>query len=888
MKLRFKSSVIFYFLIINLNSQQLYDARQSVLVQAVVKEDPPSITLNWVKDTANGGYTIWRKSKYEQSWRDSLVSLSPASISWKDTAIEIGNAYEYKIIKSLPAFPYGNGTPNFGSGYIYSGIRVPAHHHNGSCLVVIDDSFKHLLANEISRLLEDIEEDGLFVDSIYVGRNDSVPFVKNRIRNWAIQQRDSNLSVFLLGRVPVPYSGNIVPDGHHNDHTGAWPCDGYYADLTGTWTDQTVNVNGPGTRNDNRPGDGKFDNNKIPEPVQIQIGRVDFANMTKFAESEEQLLRRYLDKDHHWRKGKIIAMERALIDNNFGDIEGLGSVGWKNFTPMFGFTQVKDLPFRQTLASQSYLWSYGCGGGGPESASDISSTTSFTNDSLQVIFMMLFGSYFGDWDYPNNFLRAAIASRTCLASTWGNRPSWLFHHMALGEQIGYGAQITMNNRGLYDPPFYGGYAHTALLGDPTLKMYNHSPVENLQIKQNGLHVQLDWNKTANSLGYFIYKKTVSDSVFILLNQLPISSEKYFDSCAGQGLIQYKVRSVELRMSASGTFYNLSPGVIASIQKDDDIYKARARFQTMINYDEVKVKNNSANSISYNWNFGDGSQSTEAHPTYLYDKEGSFDICLYASDGCIVDTFCQLVSIASSLPKITVLITDLDCYGDSTGSIHLLTSGGAPNLKIKWLHDSDTGRLITDLAAGSYLCEIISETGRKSLYGPYIVNQPQRWVINSSVVPADPGQMNGSIKLDPQGGCPPYEYKWNSGQTTSTINGLAIGNYCVTISDCNSCVDTFCANISFKSSLNNLLSLNSVNLYPNPVCDELEIKLEFNDHIKLRIELYDVNSKYMQDYFVSGKDINLKMNLSAIPLGSYWIKVNSVQGFIWLPFSKTGN
>jgi hypothetical protein len=49
----------------------------------------------------------------------------------------------------------------------------------------------------------------------------------------------------------------------------------------------------------------------------LQIGRVDFSNMNKFSESEEQLLRRYLDKNHAWRIGKMQMMEQGLVDNNF-------------------------------------------------------------------------------------------------------------------------------------------------------------------------------------------------------------------------------------------------------------------------------------------------------------------------------------------------------------------------------------------------------------------------------------------------------------------------------------------------------------------------------------------------------------------------------------------
>ena len=48
--------------------------------------------------------------------------------------------------------------------------------------------------------------------------------------------------MFLFGHVPVPYSGDIVPDGHAPDHQGAWPCDGFYGDMDGLWTDCSVNV----------------------------------------------------------------------------------------------------------------------------------------------------------------------------------------------------------------------------------------------------------------------------------------------------------------------------------------------------------------------------------------------------------------------------------------------------------------------------------------------------------------------------------------------------------------------------------------------------------------------------------------------------------------------
>ncbi|MBL7798147.1 MAG: hypothetical protein JNJ90_16765 [Saprospiraceae bacterium] len=652
MKISAALSALLYLLPLMSFAQHLYDARQSVILEASVQENPPAVRLNWVPDTANGGYTIWRKAKEDAAWGDSLVVLGPGSTFWVDTTVAVGIGYEYQVIKSLPAFPYGNGTPNFGAGYLYSGIKVLPTHHRGACLVVVDSTFKYSLAPEIARLLSDIQADGWNARAIYVNRNDAVTSVKSYIKSWSETHPDKQQAVFLLGRIPVPYSGEIAPDGHHNDHRGAWPSDGYYAELEGVWADQTVNINSPGSRQDNVPGDGKFDNNVFPAPLKLQLGRVDFANMSKFPESEEQLLRRYLDKDHAWRTGKMPVVERALVDNNFQDIEGLGQTGWKNFSAMFGYANVKDLPYRPTLSNQSYMWSYGCGGGGPESASDISNTTNFTTDSLQTIFTLLFGSYFGDWDYPNNFMRAAIASRSCLASTWANRPNWVFHHMALGEHIGYSAQMTMSNAGLYTPRFWGLYVHNALLGDPTLRMHVLSPVENLSADEAGIHVKLTWQDPANALGYFIYKKTANDTAYLLLNQVPVTDTVYFDACPDSGFISYLVRSVELRTSASGTYYNLSNGIPVSVLNNPPDWNLEP-VVTMSNAGQsngsVSVSpQNGCAPYHYVWNTGETTADIQGLDAGLY--------CVTVQDclGCSV-SYCATIEEVSNLSGLPSLM-----------------------------------------------------------------------------------------------------------------------------------------------------------------------------------------------------------------------------------------
>jgi len=64
-------------------------------------------------------------------------------------------------------------------------------------------------------------------------------------------------------------------------------------------------------------------------------------------------------------------------------------------------------------------------------------------------------------------------------------------------------------------------------------------------------------------------------------------------------------------------------------------------------DEVWVWNlsNGNSGISqYDWNFGDGSTSTEAYPTHVYDGDGPYVLCLTIASGSCTSTYCDSISI----------------------------------------------------------------------------------------------------------------------------------------------------------------------------------------------------------------------------------------------------
>jgi len=487
-----------------------------------------------------------------------------------------------------------------------------------------------------------------------VSRTAPVTEVKGHILDAYYADSGNTKAVFLFGHVPVPYSGNINPDGHP-DHKGAWPADVYYAEMNGNWTDATVNTtNATDPRNHNTPGDGKYDQSVLPSDVELQIGRVDFANMPAFTSPEEELLKNYLNKDHTYRQKEFTAIHRGVIDDNFGYFSGeaFAASGWKNMGPLVGPGNVIAADYFTTMTGNSYLWSYGCGGGWYQGASGVGSTADFANSDLQGVFTLLFGSYFGDWDTPDNFLRAALAQGRMLTNAWSGRPHWQFHHMALGENIGYDVRISQNNSNLYFANYGSRFIHIALMGDPTLRNDVVAPVSDVVATTDGNNCNITWNASPESvLGYNIYMKNDTMTDYIRLNQNPVSGTSFTDNCLlYPGVYTYMVRALILQSSPGGTYYNLSQGISDTAWNNNDL-KVHAGTDYSIANNVVSFTNSSINATSYFWDFGDGETSTLENPvhTFLY---GDYTVILIANSSCDADTILIPVSVITGIDKIT--------------------------------------------------------------------------------------------------------------------------------------------------------------------------------------------------------------------------------------------
>jgi hypothetical protein len=469
-----------------------------------------------------------------------------------DVGVVPGQLYEYKIIQRPSVL---------AESYVVSGINFPLVANRGSMLLLIKKEIADSLVQEIQQLQSDLTGDGWLVKQKIVHDTEDVPAIKS----WIVAQYNADpevKSLFILGHVPVPYSGHIYPDGHTN-HMGAWPADGYYGDMDGVWTDLT-NFGTPSAfpQNWNLSVDGKFDQSNYPSDIELEVGRVDLFTNVGLTYSEVDLTRRYLEKLHNYKFKLTEVVARGLVDNNFSQPENFAASGYRNFYSLLGYENVFNSDFVGQLADSSYQWAYGCGAGSITSCAGVATFSDFFAGTFNGVFTMLFGSLFGDWNLTNNLLVGAISSKgSILTSCWAGRPHWFFHPMGMGHTIGHCTKLTMNDSIEYTDSYGKRMVHIGLMGDPSLRQHVLEPVGPITVQPYPGFVSIAWQAPLDSVdGYCVYKKDLNSGKYLRISPNLVTNTYFYDMNPSTGLNYYMVRSVKKTSNSGGSYYNQGQGV----------------------------------------------------------------------------------------------------------------------------------------------------------------------------------------------------------------------------------------------------------------------------------------------------------------------------------------
>jgi len=231
--------------------------------------------------------------------------------------------------------------------------------------------------------------------------------------------------------------------------------------------------------------------------------------------------------------------------------------------------------------------------------------------------------------------------------------------------------------------------------------------------------------------------------------------------------------------------------------------------------------------SYLWNNGETTRDLEEIPA------GTYSVTIWDAHNCIDSA--EVVITEPEPLEYTLQDEDPLCYGDSTGRIQLLLTGGTifslDDYEVR-LNEMLTGPYTENLPAGTYaiwiedLNDCYLETEVELIY-------PDSLELEFDTEPAFcKDKPDGELELYVDGGVGPYYVAWDRGLPDDEyyFNDVYWGNYVATVTDMNNCVSIDTAYVDYEHIsclvIPNAFSPNSdgyndqwiiegLELYPNP-------------------------------------------------------------------------
>ncbi len=181
------------------------------------------------------------------------------------------------------------------------------------------------------------------------------------------------------------------------------------------------------------------------------------------------------------------------------------------------------------------------------------------------------------------------------------------------------------------------------------------------------------------------------------------------------------------------------------------------------------------------------------------------------------------AIAGSVDEVI----NVDCFGDSTGSVSVTVSGGTPPFQFAW-NNNETTEDLQDLPAGDYQLTVTDDNDCMFELLPVAeVTQPTQidvLITGDNIVCS--GDSTAELFADVMGGTldpgNDYAYQWSDNQTSNPATNLSSGVYLVTVTDDNGCTmdgDSFQVDEQSTSAASNSITIEGNTSVINPSVTE---------------------------------------------------------------------
>jgi gliding motility-associated-like protein len=261
-------------------------------------------------------------------------------------------------------------------------------------------------------------------------------------------------------------------------------------------------------------------------------------------------------------------------------------------------------------------------------------------------------------------------------------------------------------------------------------------------------------------------------------------------------------------------------------------------------------------FTYAWTGPSGYTATSQDLLNVYT--GIYNVTVTDANGCsaqLSDTVSEPAAYA-----LSHVITNVDCFGNSTGAVNLTVNGGTPGYAYNW-NNGTTTQDISNVLAGTYSV-VVTDANGCTLHDTVSITQPGFATTLSSVVSnvSCQGGLNGSINLTVVSANTGLTYLWNNQAVSEDISNLGAGTYTVTVTDANGCVNTLSSTVTQPA----VLTLSSTTI--NPLCTD-----SLNGSIDLTVNGGTSPYTYLWNTTATTEDI------SGLLEGTYFVTVTDTNG-----------
>lgn len=187
---------------------------------------------------------------------------------------------------------------------------------------------------------------------------------------------------------------------------------------------------------------------------------------------------------------------------------------------------------------------------------------------------------------------------------------------------------------------------------------------------------------------------------------------------------------------------------------------------------------------YNFKWSDPAGQTTQTASGL--AAGTYTVTVTDASNCTNTGFLDISSPSSIIVDLTAI--DVSCFGGNNGAVGATAQGGTTPYQFLWSNGAIIN-VANDLTAGIYSLTVTDAKGC-TVVKQTEVKQPSEIVITETIQGIScPGDKSGVITVSINGGLPPYNTTWNTGDVGLMVSNIGQGTYTVIVKDSKGCLKT---------------------------------------------------------------------------------------------------